>query len=244
LTTAAAIGEHPPPMTLAELTARLRVHVGTVRKRYPHAWEQLAAFRADKGSKELGDWPSWCWVPLAGAMAVVSEGRDELAMERAGDVGIVGALAAWRMTQGIYQFDDTLIAALWDTSLEGELPVEVLYHLPEWCVYVPTPGRTFSGAPLVGFFAHLEHDTNDKRTERTRTGADPDPAARLDAGGAGGGGAPGAGRGRVSGPRTWHGAAGWELRGVGASRARLCAAGVAGALSVLAGSGDPGPGRQ
>lgn len=153
-------------MLLADLTARLRGHLSTIGRRYPHAWEQLASFHADKGSPDLGDWPNWCWVPLAGAYAVVSGGHTLAATDpAAGDIGAMGALAAWRQTQGIYQFDETLLTALWDTELSGEIPVDVIYRIPEWCVYVPTPGRTFSGAPLVGFFAHLEHDTNDKRTE-------------------------------------------------------------------------------
>lgn len=152
-------------MSLSEVTSRVCGHLGAVARLYPHAWEQMASFREAKGSAALGDWPNWCWVPLAGAMAVITKGRDELAVECAGDVGRVGALAAWRQTQGIYQIDDTLLGALWNTTLDGEIPVDVLYRLPEWCVYVPTPGRAIGPLVLAGFFAHLEHDMNDGRTE-------------------------------------------------------------------------------
>jgi hypothetical protein len=153
-------------VTLHELTQRLTRHVASIGRRYPHAWEQMAQFRAAKGSKELGDWPAWCWVPLAGAYAVASGGHTLTATDpAAGDIGAVGALAAWRQTQGIYTVDETLLEALWDTELSGEIPVDVLYRLPEWCVYVPTPGRAVGALPLVGFFAHLEHDMGDGRTE-------------------------------------------------------------------------------
>ena len=55
---------------------------------------------------------------------------------------MVGALAAWRATQGIERFDPTIFEAVWDTPLTGELPTELLYRLPEWCCYVPVePAR-------------------------------------------------------------------------------------------------------
>src|SRR5438067_1968447 len=47
----------------------------------------------------------------------------------------------------------------------GELRAGLLYRLPEWCVYVETPGRTLLGAPLHGIYAHLEWDANTGRTE-------------------------------------------------------------------------------
>lgn len=125
----------------ASLATRLRAHLAATNRQYPQAWEQMAGFRAAKGSPDLGDWPAWCWVPLAGAKAVASEGRDELVRERSADVGRIGALAAWRQTQGIYVLDETLLEALWQTDLTGEIPVDVLYRLPEWCVYVATPAR-------------------------------------------------------------------------------------------------------
>lgn len=45
-------------------------------------------------------------------------------------------LACWRMTQGIYRFDTTVYESLLSTKLDGELPVDVLLRLPEWCVYL------------------------------------------------------------------------------------------------------------
>jgi hypothetical protein len=69
------------------------------------------------------------------------------------------------VTQGIYRFDPTTFDALWSTPVTGDIPTEVLYHLPEWCVYSPTPNQTWQGSTLNGFFAHLEHDVNDRRTE-------------------------------------------------------------------------------
>ena len=47
----------------------------------------------------------------------------------------------------------------------GDIPTAVLYHLPEWCIYIPTPGRSWNGASLYGFFAHLEHNRKLQLTE-------------------------------------------------------------------------------
>jgi hypothetical protein len=51
-------------------------------------------------------------------------------------------LAAWRMTQGIYRIDSALYAALIDTPITGDIPADVLLYMPEWCVYIETPGMT------------------------------------------------------------------------------------------------------
>ena len=77
----------------------------------------------------------------------------------------LAALAAWRSTQGIYRFDPSTFDALWNTPVTGEIPTEVLYCLPEWCVFIPTPGKTWQGSRLNGFFAHLDHNLEMRRTE-------------------------------------------------------------------------------
>lgn len=78
---------------------------------------------------------------------------------------IVAAVATWRETQGLYRVDGDVLEELWHTPVAGDLPTEVLERLPEWCVYVETPGREIGGLPIAGFYAHLEWDTNDGRAE-------------------------------------------------------------------------------
>jgi hypothetical protein len=46
------------------------------------------------------------------------------------------------------------------TPLSGDLPVDTLFHLPEWCVYVETPGRRWAGRELHGFWAHLDYEVD------------------------------------------------------------------------------------
>jgi hypothetical protein len=43
---------------------------------------------------------AWC--------AIVSEGKGPLPLDRIGDVGRLAALGSWRVTQGIYRFDQGL----------------------------------------------------------------------------------------------------------------------------------------
>lgn len=69
------------------------------------------------------------------------------------------------MTQGIYRFDPDLYDALIATPLTGDLPDELLYRLPEWGVYLETPGLTFDERPLLGIYAHLNHGQGGKPSE-------------------------------------------------------------------------------
>jgi len=103
--------------------------------------------------------------PLAGAYAVVSGGGSaRVPRAQIGEVARLGALAAWRPTQGIYRFDPDLFAALWSSSLSGELPCALLRYLPAWCVYIEL-GAAQREQGVHGFFAHLEYDTNDGAEE-------------------------------------------------------------------------------
>jgi len=79
-------------------------------------------------------------------------------------IGTVTTMICWRATQGIYRIDSTVYSELITTPFAGELPVDVLLRLPEWCVYVETPGllvaRTGGDEPyqLRGVYARLDFD--------------------------------------------------------------------------------------
>jgi hypothetical protein len=129
-----------------------------VRRVYPNAWRDTDRMRAMRGT-DVPDWPEWCFLPLQGFYAILSGGGNRrIPPERIRHLGIVGALAIWRVTQGIYRFDPDLAAAVAATPLSGDLPAETLFHLPEWCVYVETPGRRWAGRDLHGFWAHLDYE--------------------------------------------------------------------------------------
>jgi hypothetical protein len=148
---------------------RPKQHLIATARMYPGAWRQADAFRAGRG-KDWPDWPDWCFLPMAGWYAIVSAdaGIQKLGPQHAhliGDIGRLAALGTWRMTQGVYRFDPDLFAAVAGTPVEGDLPADLFYRLPEWCIYVETPGQRWFDSPLYGYFAHLEWDANTGREE-------------------------------------------------------------------------------
>jgi hypothetical protein len=136
---------------------------GTYGRLYPEAWKQVDDFRARR--KELGNWPEWCFLPLALTHRIVTTAKTPQSPNEAHHASVLGALAAWRVTQGIYRFERQTFDALWTTSLSADIPAEILFELPEWCVYIPTSEQTWQGATLNGFFAHLDFVPLNRRTE-------------------------------------------------------------------------------
>jgi hypothetical protein len=136
-------------------------------RQWPSLWKYVDLARAERGGK-LPKWPDWCYLStIAGRFLFLhvrpfggepSNSRSFDSVESFGRM--VVPLATWRVTQGIYRIDPDVAEAVWNTPIEGQLPVELLFHLPEWCVYIETPGRSLStGRRLEGFFAHLNTGT-------------------------------------------------------------------------------------
>ena len=153
------IAAAPRKIPTPEWVERPLRHLRSLPTRYPQIWQQVDDLRSRR-SKDLPDWPQWCFLPMAGAYAIATQGRNDVQPPGV-DVGVIAALSAWRVSQGIYRFDPTLLDALWETPVEGDIPTEILERLPEWCCYVPLdPPRRVLGMDVCGFFVHLEHDAN------------------------------------------------------------------------------------
>lgn len=90
---------------------------------------------------------------------------DRLPPHLIGDVGRLAAIGTWRYSQGVYRFDADFMAALADTLVVGDIPCEALFRLPEWSLYIETPGQQWLGDELHGYWAHLEYDVNAGRNE-------------------------------------------------------------------------------
>jgi len=147
-------------------TCRPRDQTAAIAKVYPQAWVQIDEFRADRGHG-LPAWADWCFIPLAATYAIASaqHGTNRLNLQTVSDVAKLAALGTWRVTQGIYRFDPAVYDPIRQTALNKDLPCDVLYHLPEWCIYIETPDMTLDGARVYGVYAHLEQDQNDGRHE-------------------------------------------------------------------------------
>jgi hypothetical protein len=124
------------------------------------------------------DWPDWVYcrtTPFVEALPTLYAGVSrevlvkflslgELSFMRAIEPALT--MAAWRMTQGIYRLDPAVYEAVIETPLDGEIPAQALLTLPEWCVYVETPGLTTLRADglgnfdVVGAWARLDIDDN------------------------------------------------------------------------------------
>ncbi|MGA8833975.1 MAG: hypothetical protein ACLQT6_05420 [Desulfomonilaceae bacterium] len=72
---------------------------------YPGIWKHVESFRSDRW-KTLPKWADWCFLFLAAAYSIASGGSDNrLPMEKMIELSRIGALAAWRVTHGIFRFD-------------------------------------------------------------------------------------------------------------------------------------------
>ena len=147
-------------------TIEPRALLDAFSRSHPGCWQLTAELVQDKG-QGLPDWPAWCWLPMAGSYAVISRalGVPKLGLDQVGDVARHAAFAAWRLTQGIYRFDPAVYDAVRNTPVAGDIPHQVLLHLPEWCIYVETPDLQHLGRPVRGAFVHLEYDANTRKPE-------------------------------------------------------------------------------
>ncbi len=140
---------HPASVFLREMTGS-----------YPKAARQADMFRNDPPMA----WPAWCFLPRTAVTAIVTNGRDlDQASQTYAEVGmgiLLHTALCWRPGQDIARFDPELYQALVETPLSDEIPEELLYRLPSWCMYVELQNEEFHG-----FFVHLEFDPVEVRSE-------------------------------------------------------------------------------
>ncbi len=137
-------------------SSRLKEYLAWMGRLYPGIWKMADELRSQRRRHDPA-WPEWCFLPFSNLCNILAEG-DYLARDQRSNISQLGGLMAWRVTQGVYQIDPTVFDELWNMPLEGGTPYKVLYHLPEWCVYVSTPPRPWLDRVLHGFFAHLDVD--------------------------------------------------------------------------------------
>jgi len=128
-------------------------------------------------------WPvEWCYMPLHAVHAMLWPGEGPFAQRDIAHLGISAALLAWRQCQTIIRYDPVLYQSVLSTQLDGEIPTEILFRLPAWCVYVETPDLVVDELRLHGFWAHLDWDEAGPPELRLVLDAAEDPRRPLDGG--------------------------------------------------------------
>lgn len=138
-----------------------------INRRWPNAWrelrDQMPTFRS------MYSIPDWCIIPVMVPTAAyaVKIGATSEAQLRPDFCWLmcVASMYLWRAGKGLYRFTEELYEELIHQEMDGELNYEIFCHLPEWAVYVETPGLTFDTEPLDGFIAHLDYNLMSNQRE-------------------------------------------------------------------------------
>lgn len=154
--------EHPIPSQLLMAFGQL----------FPKVWRTLSWHRENPGNHPSP--PNWCYMPISLSCFIMGDEIKKLdrsqypyLMEKLEDFqtlpSAITAFYEWRLSKGIYRFNETLYNQIIDMPLSGDLPSEVFYSLPEWCIYIETPDNLFFYEdPILGFFVHLDYDFVEK----------------------------------------------------------------------------------
>ncbi len=121
-----------------------------IHRKYPGVWQTIS----DLVIQGRDQWPHWCYAPVY--IASVAMENYGVSMETFRDIGAVAILSAWRLTKSVYRFDPDIRDALTATPI-SKIPTEILFRLPEWCIYIDFQGwSAFEVAH--GAFVSLEYD--------------------------------------------------------------------------------------
>lgn len=122
----------------------LLTHYGRL---YPDIWHKIEQARLNfmKRDPELA---RWSFLPM-GHVAELG-----IRPHKVMDLAALHFLGAWRLSQGIYRIPASHFQQVWDAPLEGDIPAQALQHLPEWAVYIETPGVHLNTTPNEGVECH------------------------------------------------------------------------------------------
>jgi hypothetical protein len=148
----------------AQISCRPLETLRMIEDIYPsECWRLVDTFRQRQGA-DLAEWPSWCFLPMSGLLASQIQFTDQITAIKY--LPLFGALASWRATKGIYRFDPETYSAVLNSEIEGNIPCEILYKIPEWCVYIETPDMEFDHLNMYGFWAYLSWDLDGQQELR------------------------------------------------------------------------------
>lgn len=152
-----------PLPQVASCTQKLKAHLDFLSESFPGLWKKLA----EAYTLRSPDLPEWCYLPEEKEYEVISSFLEDNNLSSFSSEDLIFKLstyANWRLTQGVYRFDPILYEAVIKTPVIGVIPKEVLHHIPEWCIFVETPGLSFSGNKMTGFFAHISYEGRNSKS--------------------------------------------------------------------------------
>ncbi|MEW6348159.1 MAG: hypothetical protein AB1646_03800 [Thermodesulfobacteriota bacterium] len=133
--------------------------IALLNKTFPTLWRDIDACR----SKNAKSWPKWCFIrrdeldDIMKSYVTTPPPNDDVRFRNQLRAQHAAVLAPWRVSKNVYRFDPDIYSALIQTSLRGSIPVELLFRLPEWAVYIETPGLDTYFGPSEGFVASLNY---------------------------------------------------------------------------------------
>jgi len=139
-------------------------HLRYIMKRLPDIGQKVNHFRQYGIPGYLTEWPEWMFLPSE-CFGIILEkamgsGFDE--KQFLVESPVLATLATWRYCQGVYQFEPNLMARLAAMDINEAVPAAQFLRLPQWCVYIETPGMDWFGKTLYGFWTHLIWDKNNQ----------------------------------------------------------------------------------
>lgn len=133
---------------------RPTMHLHGAGHMYPKAWKSVEEERQGGIS-----WPNWMFLPLtAWTKIILADCEPHMTAKTVvEDAMRLAAIGTWRYSQSIYRIDPVLFEALITTPLT-KLPNELFFQLPEWSVYIETPGLDWMESEQYGFWAFLDRN--------------------------------------------------------------------------------------
>lgn len=139
-------------------------HLKSLNRDWPD-WPR-ACRRVVQEFRETYGVPAWCQMPTTAPMAAYAmQYGEQMATRNADLIVMIASMYLWRMGKGVYRFAPEVYESLIAQPLDGQLPIDLFDRLPEWAVYIESPGLTFDGAPIAGFVAQLDFDMTKRQKD-------------------------------------------------------------------------------
>ena len=139
-----------------------------MNRKYPNLWTDLRKAYANpekvirsgsEGMLMLQAVPDWCIMPTMFPFLLLTHRYGESCyLTHMDEMMTLASACIWRCSKGVYRFAPEIFSALTAQPLTGDLPTDILYRLPEWAVYIETPGLTYERHQMEGFIAHLDYN--------------------------------------------------------------------------------------